>query len=171
MTLRLRAGCSAPISVHLLRTGMGRLKKDETALLGTARHPVYVREVLLCAGDQPVLAARTVCVSRRLRSWLAILGTQPLGERLFATGTAQWSVRDYARITPSSEIHAFVRQSAGLGLHACWARRSLYFLERSPMLVTEIFLPALFVQCGGSRSSGVTGTKLKNHYQQILRNI
>ena len=164
MTRRLRVCCPAPISVHLLRSGLGRLNKDEAALLKTARHPVYVREVLLCAGDQPVLAARTVCVARRLRSWLATLGTQPLGERLFAAGNAQWSMREYARITPSSEIHAFARQSAGLGLRACWARRNLYFLGPSSMLVTEIFLPSLFTQCRSSRSVDVIGTKLRSQH-------
>ena len=162
MTLHLRECCSTPLSVQLVHTGPGRLAKDEAALLGAARHSVYVREVLLCVGNQPVLAARTVCVSRRLRLWLATLGTQPLGERLFATGSARWSVREYARITPSTEIHGLARQSTGLGLRTCWARRTLYFPEQVPMLVTEIFLPSLFIQCGGNRGSQGVVAKLKN---------
>ena len=171
MTQRLRERCSSPLSVHLLWTGAGRLKKDEAGLLRAARHHAYVREVLLCAGEQTVLAARTVCVSRNLRTWIAKLGEQPLGERLFSSEKPRCAVREFTRLTPRYQIHALVRLMPGLRLRPCWARRRLYLLGSGGLLVTEIFLPALFSYCSTSNRLHVTNRGLKAERDQALRNI
>lgn len=132
-----------------------------------------VREVSLYSGGIRLLAARTVFLSKRLQkhAGLRSLGQKPLGELLFPKGQpAVWTQRDYARIGPSAPLYALVRPThpahpmASIGpsstrslssltsssdrrhLCACWARRSLFWLAGEPLLVTELFLPALLAQ-------------------------
>lgn len=131
MTRALEARFGPGIRVAVRFDGQGGLRADEASLLGTRRRCAQVREVVLRLGERDLLAARTVHVSRRLKSHAALvsLGSRPLGELLFASGTPRRLRREIAQV---SVRHALRRP--------CWARRTVYGFERQRMLVTEVFL-------------------------------
>jgi chorismate lyase len=148
MTARIGEVAGAPIEVEVFGQAAGRLLPDERPLFEPGGHAV-VREVCLSARGEPLLLARTVFTSRRLQRHPTIvgLGTRPLGSLLFAGGRASpWTVREVARLRPSDPIHRLVRRRQAVVQPATWARRTLFELFGEPLLVTEIFTPALLAR-------------------------
>ncbi len=151
MTRAIARHIGHPVRVHVLCDGRGRLLPDEARLLGARASHGRVREVVLDAGGRPLLAARTVHVSRRLQCHpgLLALGSRALGELLFEHGKPQYLHRQHALTGRGSTLGRLVcRATAGASnvcraCRACRARRTVYWFERQPLLVTEIFLPAL----------------------------
>ena len=74
------------------------------------------------------------------------LGTKPLGAVLFSKTRKHSKAkppRDIARLDKSSELwKKYSKHFADLD-SPLWARRTLYHLKGHPILVNEIFLPAL----------------------------
>ncbi len=145
MMVALHRMLGASPSLQLLGDGPGRLYDDEAALLGSCDGYGQAREVVIAGAGQSLIAARTVYSAPGLlrHPGLATLGERPLGDLLFATGVAEWTRRDYAFIDADMPVHALVRQACGPAATACWGRRTVFLLDRQPLLVTEIFLPAL----------------------------
>ena len=105
-----------------------------------------VREVSLNCGQRPVVFAHSVVESRALRGpWrmLMTLGARPLGAALFADPRITRFPLRFRRLNRRHELY---RRACELLEHspAClWARRSLFVLRGSRLLVTEVFLPAI----------------------------
>ena len=74
---------------------------------------------------------------------LVRLGTRPLGAALFADPRVRRRPLRFRRLRPGDELHARACAATGKRLPALWARRSLFILGKSPILVTEIFLPGI----------------------------
>jgi chorismate--pyruvate lyase len=112
------------------------------------RHGVrcVVREVSLSCGQQPVVFAHSVVEMRARRgAWrmLAALGVRPLGAALFADPRVERFPLRFRWLNSRHELYnsalkLIERPPAGL-----WARRSLFELRGSRLLVTEVFLPAI----------------------------
>ncbi len=145
MTNRLRQAFGTEVAVHVLQDAPGRLLNDECRLLDTNNADAHVREVMLQCGGCAVVAARTVYTSPRLRAHhpLGSLGTRPLGELLFANGPPRWLVREFVTLHEHMPLFGLVRHVCEDICGTCWARRTLFLLEGEPLLVTEIFLPAM----------------------------
>ena len=146
LTARLRAHTRA-FRVKLLYQGLGHPLPDECALLGIRPGTrAWVREVLLCDGDKPLVYAHSVLPAPALRgawSLFAGLGTRPLGEVLFTDPAV---LRHALHFKALSARHPLFRRLAS---HATAsrleARRSLFHRRGRGLLVTEVFLdpPAL----------------------------
>ena len=151
LTARIAARCP-DIRVQVLFQGLRRPDRDERFLFADrGRARVLVREVFLVCRDVPVVFAHTVLAPTHLRgAWrgLSTLGSKPLGAALFAdprierfalrTRKLGWHhdlQRRVQRYAPRSKTEA-VQGSL-------WARRSLFRLHDSPILVTEVFLPEI----------------------------
>lgn len=144
MTARLRASVQSEVGVELLRHEPGTLHEDERGCFEGAAAQGQVREVCLHGAGRSLLAARTVHVSARLAQepGFAGLGTRPLGELLFGDGMqARWSLREFSRLAAPSPLWPLVQRCAAGPRPPCWARRSVFWLQGEPLLVTEIFLP------------------------------
>ena len=147
LTSRLRQRCR-DFSVRPLRVGFARPNRDESAALQLRDDELaYVREVVLNCNDQAVVFAHSVVAAGSLRGpWAAVtrLGSRPLGEALFSNPLVARGSLQYRRI---GARHALARQAARAGLAAAraplWARRSLFILRGHPLMVTEVFLPAI----------------------------
>lgn len=138
LTRKLRE-LNACFSVHLLYQGKSTLHKDEHPLLPTAQHPVYCREVFLCLNDTPVISARSVCFSGS-HYWRNILdcGTRPLGEKLFSDDTQHIERTAFHwQLLPID--HPLLRTFN----QPAWARRSIFYANKEPLLLSECFLPNL----------------------------
>ena len=139
---------SRAFRVELVRQGWRFPNDDEYRALGRPRHRlVFVREVLLHADGVPVVMAHSIVARRDLAgAWRAVasLGTRPLAAVLFADRRVRREPFEYACVDPRHPLwrraHALL---GGRGLPALWARRSLFRLRGRPLVVTEVFLPAL----------------------------
>jgi len=146
LTQRLQARCT-DFRVMPLTTGLARPNLDEYALLDIAPGVrAYVREVLLLCNGVPVVFAHSVLPHPSLRGdWngISTLGSRPLGQALFSDHRIQRQPLAYRNVHPDHPLfHAITRQHA---LHDSnlWARRSIFCLNQHPLLVTEVFLPAI----------------------------
>jgi chorismate--pyruvate lyase len=142
----VKARCT-DFRVKVLFQGLRSRDRDERFVFphhGRAR--VLVREVFLCCGDTPVVFAHTVLRPSDLSgTWRSVarLGTRPLGAALFADPRISRFPLHQRKIGRHHELHKRIRASMGDLSPSLWARRSLFLLHDSPILVTEVFLPEI----------------------------
>jgi len=147
LTRRLQRTCKGEFRVVPVEQHWQRPMLNEAQALGVLPHErCFVREVRLLCDDQPWVFARTVIPVRTLtgpRRRLLRLGNKPLGAVLFADRSMVRSGIEIARLLPEQPL--FVRATAGLSPlpTSIRGRRSVFFLNHQPLLVSEIFLPAI----------------------------
>jgi chorismate--pyruvate lyase len=121
--------------------------EDEYRAIGRPAHKLaFVREVLLYADGRPVVMAHSIISQRDLRGvWRSVagLGTRPLAQVLFADRTVRREPFEFARIEPRHPLGVRAGELTGIRKEALHARRSLFRLHGRPLMVTEVFLPAL----------------------------
>ena len=144
LTSRIQGRCPA-LSVKVVFQGMRRANRDERFVF-SRRARVLVREVYLYCRHTPVVFAHSVIDARDLRgAWrrLARMGSRPLGAALFADPRIRRYPLRQKKLGRQHELQRHA--SAGLpGTPATlWARRSLFALHKSPILVSEVFLPGI----------------------------
>jgi chorismate--pyruvate lyase len=148
LTARLVARCEQ-FRVERIHQQVARCLSDEFELIGLSRR-IYVieRDVLLRCDDVAVVYAHTILpLSANANHWplFASLGNKSLGTTLF---NDRLVTRGDLQFTHLRETHPLMRRVVRLsllgektaGLHA---RRSLFTRRGSPLLVTEVFLPAM----------------------------
>ncbi len=147
LTRRLQHACGGQFRVEPVSQQWQRPMLNEAQALGVLPHErCFVREVRLLCDDQPWVFARTVipiCSLSGPRRRLSRLGKKPLGAVLFANPSMRRSAIEIAKLSPGQPL--FTRATAQLPQQpaAIWGRRSAFFLNHQPLLVSEIFLPAL----------------------------
>ena len=148
LTQRIQQHCEH-FSVHNLYSGLARIARDESALLGIAPQQLaWSRAVFLYADAQPVVFAHSTCAAKNLRgAWQAIrnLGNKPLGAVLFSHPQVMRQPLHYKALHPQ---HPLYRRAAAVLSDTpdrLWARRSLFYLHGAPLLVTEVFLPHILL--------------------------
>ena len=75
--------------------------------------------------------------------WLAELGDSALGETLSDLTGIERSSYEYAWLPAQNALTARALREADLKSAGLWARRSRISLRGAPVLVQELFLPAL----------------------------
>ncbi len=141
---------SPGFNVVRLRQELALPGLDELAGLGLRRGRLaLVREVLLRNGEAPLVFAHSVIPRPGLAGpWvgLAGLGDRPLGATLFANPRIRRRPLAFRRLDPRHPLfrRAIVHMAdPAAAMGTLWARRSLFSLETHPILVTEVFLPAV----------------------------
>ena len=146
LTQRLKSRC-ASFRVMPLATGLARPNPDEYALLGMKPGTrAYVREVLLLCNEVPVVFAHSVLPHAGLRGgWNGItrLGSRSLGEALFSDHRIARQPLAYRHLGRSHPLFRAISGQQFLEVGSLWARRSVFCLNDHPLLVTEVFLPAI----------------------------
>jgi chorismate--pyruvate lyase len=146
LTQALKSRC-ATFEVAPLATGLARPNPDEYTLLGIAMSTrVYVREVLLICDGVPVIFAHSVLPYPSLRGgWNRIsrLGSRPLGEALFSDHRIQRQPLTFQQLHRDHPLFRSIERQLPLTVRSLWARRSVFSLNQHPLLVTEVFLPAI----------------------------
>lgn len=143
LTERLIAASGGEFKVEVLKQcwELPRLSECRALGLGT-REKALVREVLLYGHDQPWVYARSILpmktLTGRLRS-MRKLDNRPLGALLFSDPSMTRSGMELACLTPQNTT---VPKQLGEFNHPLWGRRSVFWLNQKPLLVSEIFLPS-----------------------------
>ncbi|HFD92463.1 MAG TPA: chorismate lyase [Gammaproteobacteria bacterium] len=145
LTRRLQARCQGDFRVRVRSQGWERPLEDERRSLGMRRGVLaWVRQVHLLCDGRPWVYARTVIPATTLHGEqrrLLRLGERPLGAMLFADASVRRGALEVACIPSHQPLyHAAL---PGKGRRPVWGRRSLFFFGARPLLVSEIFLPAL----------------------------
>jgi len=151
--------CESSLTVRIKELGiafnvevLSQLRKPMTQqqedMFGCPSQSALHREVLLKQGDLPLVYAQTVMPDSTVsgtEAMLAELGNQSLGQVLFQSPQAIRGQIEFAAVAPSSQLAMFIEQQLQQPLtQTCYIRRSLFQLNRKPLLVCECFLPALF---------------------------
>ena len=147
LTQRLRCACAGHFRVRVLSQGWTRPSRDEARPLKLRWDAwAWTREVQLLCDGQPWVFARSLIPVQTLQGRsrrLTTIGTKPLGAVLFADPGVRRGPVEIARIAVGQRLH----QRAFGGLieppRAIWGRRSIFRIDGNPLLVMEIFLPAL----------------------------
>lgn len=150
LTARLMAH-SSQFQVQKINQQTGLCWQDEFQALGLPkRAKVQGREVLLRCDSQPAIYAHTVMpLHANASQWplFRTLGNRSLGSTLFSDPQVRRGSLQFARLTPSHPAMQRARELTGLrvcGTASLFARRSLFYRHGAVLLVTELFLPAVW---------------------------
>ncbi len=148
LTQRIQQRCR-DFAVHGVRSGLARIARDESALLGIAPQQLaWSREVFLYADGQPVVFAHSALAGVHLRgAWQAVrtLGNNPLGALLFAHPLVERKPLHFRALRNTHALYQRAAKVLNEPPHRLWARRSLFYLRDAPLLVTEVFLPGILL--------------------------
>lgn len=146
LTQRLRAS-SSQFSVERVCQRWARPFPDEALLLDLRPHErALLREVTLCCDGVQAVFAHSVLPRRSLRGdWhdLGRLGAKPLGAALFANPDVVRTPLSFRKLLPRHMLYARAVACLEERPASLWARRSVFVLHNSPILVTEVFLPGV----------------------------
>lgn len=146
LTARIRAHC-ADFRVRVVAQGRTRGGLDEAALIGRRGGGALLgRDVLLMDGSVPLVYAHSILRAKDIDGpWRAIagMGARPLGAALFADPRIARAPLRYRSLRPGHPLYCAATVAVRAELPPLWARRSLFWLQGAPLLVTEAFLPGL----------------------------
>lgn len=146
LTARLMDHCSGEFSVKVISIKRAAPTPDEIAALGMSpRSHAIIREVHLCCNNEPLVYARTIIPVSSLRGalrGLALLGNKPLGVVLFSDKSMRRKPMEITSVKPGHKCYAW---SQSMRHATVWGRRSVFSLKQQELLVSEFFLPALFL--------------------------
>lgn len=146
LTLRLKSHC-ADFRVEVLGQKIEPCSEAESSRDITAGTEVLVREVLLFCDNVPHIFARSLLPLSSLtgeEKKLAELGNQSLGQVLFNSAEL---VRKSIEVSSFDEHSCVGELCVGLLnknalAFPLWGRRSVFLLNKKPLMVAEVFLPS-----------------------------
>lgn len=144
LTRRLQLASKA-FEVESLQFQHGRALPEEAPLLKLRSwQRALIRDVYLRCNEMPVVFAHSVLPYRSLRSnWqtLGRLGTKPLGAALFSDPRVMRTPITFKKLSARHTLYKRAVQHLETVPPELWARRSVFYLDHSAILVTEVFLP------------------------------
>lgn len=148
LTARVRALCGDRMRFRMLGPLRdAALPRELRSRLDVADERCLLRDIEFRCNDERIVYARTVLPESVLRRypWLRELGDSPIGETLRrAQEPLEREPLEYAELPPQSDLaRAALGASRDPAPGAVWARRAVYRLGGEPILVQEVFLPAL----------------------------
>jgi chorismate lyase len=145
LTKRLRAICGERFSLRLVEQRTGLLDAAQRLRLGVEDGAGLFREVEMFCGESAWVFAETIMPDSTLsiHPWLAELGDAALGETLSDLSGFERRSYEYAWLPSADAVCARALRQIEAKPPGLWARRSKLVLRASPLLVQELFLPAM----------------------------
>jgi chorismate--pyruvate lyase len=145
LTLRMKAACGERFALRLVDQWTGLLSAAHRSALGATDNAGLFRDVEMCCGEQVWVFAQTIMPDSTLctHPWLAELGDSALGETLSDLSAVERSSYEYAWLPVEEPVTARALRDAEVRPAGLWARRSRVSLRSAPMLMQELFLPAI----------------------------
>lgn len=142
LTQRLLDASEGKLSVQIIRQCLDAPRLSERLALGLApRRLALIREVILLGDGVPWVYARSVLPMTTLTGSLRKLrrlDNRPLGALLFQSPSM---TREPVEVACHNSANAKLPVVLGHIDTPLWGRRSVFRLNRKPLLVSEIFLP------------------------------
>ena len=142
LTQRLLDASDGKLSVQIIRQCLDAPRLSERLALGLApRRLALIREVILLGDGVPWVYARSVLPMTTLTGSLRKLrrlDNRPLGALLFQSPSM---TRELVEVACHTSANAKLPVVLGHIDTPLWGRRSVFRLNRKPLLVSEIFLP------------------------------
>ena len=142
LTQRLLDASDGKLSVQIIRQCLDAPRLSERLALGLApRRLALIREVILLGDGEPWVYARSVLPMTTLTGplrKLRRLDNRPLGALLFQSPSM---TREPVEVACHNSANAKLPVVLGHIDAPLWGRRSVFRLNRKPLLVSEIFLP------------------------------
>ncbi|HIF50877.1 MAG TPA: chorismate lyase [Thiotrichaceae bacterium] len=146
LTRFIQERCDGNFSIELLTESWCSPISDEIEFLSLPSDEItFLRESRLKCDTQTLVYARTVIPGKTLsgkNKKLTELGTTPLGDILFNDEMTYRTDMRYTKITIDCELHSKATKDSNI-TSELWGRQSLFYSDHQPLLVTEIFLPAI----------------------------
>jgi chorismate--pyruvate lyase len=146
LTRRIQDRCSA-FSVRHVRQRHGKAMPAERDMISLGAHSrALLRDVFLYCNDTPMVFAHSVLPAASLHgAWQALgrLGNKPLGAALFSNPKVRRASLSYKKLNRRDALHRLACAVLPDQPGSLWARRSLFYLQGRPILVTEVFLPGI----------------------------
>lgn len=146
LTQFIQQRCEGVFSVDLISESKHQALADEAQFLSLQSDDVtFIRKIHLKCDDQAVVYARTIMPQKTIEGenqWLTTLGSKPLGDILFNDETTYRTDMRYAKIPVHCELHDEATKNLNI-TSDLWGRQSLFYTKDQPLLITEIFLPAI----------------------------
>ena len=146
LTRFIQQRCKGSFHIDLITAAWCSPMPDEIRLLSLRNHEItFIRESWLKCDNQTLVYARTVFPRKTLSGKshkLTRLGTKPLGEILFNDSTTYRINMQYAKIPAHCELHKKATKDTDV-TSELWGRQSLFCIKNQPLLVIEVFLPAI----------------------------
>ena len=123
----------------------GLLQSGHRQGLGTDDDAGLFRDVELECGGQVWVFAQSIIPDSTLSThpWLAELGDSALGETLCGLSGYERSTYEFGWLPADLPVTARALRNTAVKPAGLWARRSRISLHSKPILVQELFLPAI----------------------------
>ncbi len=145
LTLRMKAACGERFALRLVDQWTGLLSAAHRSALRASDNAGLFRDVELCCGEQVWVFEQSIMPDSTLcaHPWLAELGDAGLSETLGELSGVERSSYEYAWLPVSEPVTARALRDAEVKPAGLWARRSRVSMRGAPLLVQELFLPAM----------------------------
>jgi chorismate lyase len=142
---RLRTACGERFVLRMVDQWTGLLTSSQKAGLRADDNAGLFRDVEMCRNDQVWVFAQTVTPDTTLcrHSWLAELGDTALDATLSGLSGIERSSYEYAWVPADDPLTARALREAEVKPAGLWARRCRVALRGAPILMQEVFLPAM----------------------------
>ena len=144
LTARVRAACGRETRLRMLRLEPAPLDPRIARRLGVGDAGCLLREIEFTCGERRWIFAQSVFPQSTVlrHPWLRELGDNGLGESLSVVEDVRREPLECAELVPGHPLAQAARPDAE-PTALLWARRAVYRLAGWPILVQEVFLPAL----------------------------
>ena len=145
LTLRMKAACNGSFALKLVDQWTGLLDSAHKSAMRSRDDAGLFQDVEMLHGEdvwvfeQTVMPDSTLCA----HPWLAELGDSALGETLSGLSAVKRSSYEYAWLPADDALTARALRDVEFKPDGLWARRSRVSLRGAPLLMHEIFLPAV----------------------------
>jgi len=148
LTARVRKACGGATRFTLLRLEPAPLQPALARRMGVTDAGCLLREIEFACGGSRWIFAQSVFPDSTIRQhpWLGELGNVALGESLLGRGDVSREPLEYRQLVSGEDLAVAAGLPQGTA-PSVWGRRAVYRISDAPILVQELFLPAL-LQCG-----------------------
>ncbi len=145
LSARLKAACKERFDLRLVDQWSGLLTGSQKLGLRSDDNAGLFREIEMTCADQVWVFAQAVTPDATLcrHPWIAELGDAPLDETLDGLSGMERGAHEYAWLPADDALVARALRAAELKPKGLWARRARLALRGAPLLMQEVFLPAV----------------------------
>ena len=141
----MKSGGGGHFALRVIDQWSARLGAEHTAALRCADGDALFRDAEMSAGGKVWVFERTLLPDSTLcaHPWLAELGDAALGETLADLSGVERGMYEYAWLPAGEPVTARALRDAKVKPAGLWARRCRLALRGAPLLIQELFLPAM----------------------------